>query len=187
MITLPKIFTCIIVDDEQDNIELLTHYISEIPYLFLKATFDKPSEALVYLLKSPPDLLITDINMPQLSGIDPYKSIYTEVSTQVIFMSGYPDRIIEAIQYSVIDYLQKPVSSKRFELATQKAFNLSENHGRNNLIVPLAVLNKALKNYPQLSTSEKKIVELLSQGKTTQIIAELLFVSKKTVEAHRYN
>jgi YesN/AraC family two-component response regulator len=86
---IPKTLSCVLVDDEQANLEILTTYVSQIPYLVLNATFDKLFEALAYLLKTPTHLLITDIGVPRLSGIDLYEGICNSVSTQVIFVSGY--------------------------------------------------------------------------------------------------
>ena len=75
---IPKIITCVLVDDEQSNLDVLVTYVNQIPYLVLKATYVKPLEALAYLFKTPIDLLITDINMPRLSGIDLYNDIFNE-------------------------------------------------------------------------------------------------------------
>lgn len=85
----PKTLTCVLVDDENANIETLACYIEQIPNLILTATFEKPTEALAYLLRNPTDLLITDINMPKLSGIDLYECLRKERNTQVIFVSGF--------------------------------------------------------------------------------------------------
>ena len=72
----PKTLSYILVDDEQSNLDVLINYVNQIPYLILKATFVKPIEALAYLVKTPSDLLITDISMPRLSDIELYESIY---------------------------------------------------------------------------------------------------------------
>lgn len=74
----PKTLICVLVDDEQSNLDVFVTYVNQIPYLVLKATFVKPLEALAYLLKTPTDLLITDIGMPRLSGINLYNDIFNE-------------------------------------------------------------------------------------------------------------
>ena len=102
-----QILTCVIVDDEIGNTVVLSKYVSQIPYLNLKMVFQKPTEALAYLLENPTDLLITDIVMPQLSGIQLYECMVTEVNTKVIFISGYAEELVESLKYSVVDYLQK--------------------------------------------------------------------------------
>ena len=181
-----KTLTCVLVDDEQTNLDVLVNYVNQIPYLVLKATFVKPLEALAYLLKTPTDLLITDISMPRLSGIDLYESLRSHGHTQVIFVSGYVERIIEAIQFSVVDYLQKPVSTERFEQATQKAFILTMGNKKTYSDIPTEFLEMALVNYSSLSESEKKIMKLIAEGNTINEIAEKAFISSRTVESHRH-
>lgn len=181
----PKILTCVLVDDEQYNLDVLINYVNQIPYLELKATFVKPIEALAYLLKTPTDLLITDIIMPQLSGIDLYESLRSHGHTQVIFISGYIERIIKALQYSVVDYLQKPVSTRRFEQATQKAFILTMGNQKTYSDIPTEFLEMALVNYSMLSEAERRVLVLIAEGFTINEIATKVFTSPRTVESHR--
>jgi DNA-binding NarL/FixJ family response regulator len=181
----PKTLTCVLVDDEITNLDLLATYVNQIPYLVLKATFDKPMEALTYLLKTPTDLLITDISMPRLSGIGLYEGICNSVSTQVIFVSGYTDKIIEALAHCVTDYLHKPVSLVRFEKATQKAFFYANLSKQNIEDLPTENLEIALKSYFTLSETEKKILQLIAEGNTIKEIGALAFISLRTVESHR--
>ncbi len=182
----PKTLTCVLVDDEQSNLDVLVHHANQIPYLVLKATFVKPFEALAYLLKTPTDLLITDISMPRLSGIDLYESLRSHGHTQVIFVSGHVERIIEALQFSVVDYLRKPVSTERFEQATQKAFILKMGNQKTYSDIPYEILEVALVNYSTLSEAEKKIMKLISEGNTINEISDLIFISPRTVESHRH-
>jgi DNA-binding NarL/FixJ family response regulator len=180
-----KTLTCVLVDDEQSNLDVLVTYVNQVPYLVLKATFNKPLEALAYLLKTPTDLLITDISMPRLSGIDLYESLRSHGNTQVIFVSGYVERIIEALQFSVVDYLQKPVSTERFEQATQKAFILTTGNQKTYCDIPTEFLETALASYSTLSKTEKRVLTLISEGSTINEIAMKVFTSPRTVESHR--
>ena len=182
----PKALTCVLVDNEQYNLDILVTYVNQIPYLVLKATFVKPLEALAYLLKTPADLLITDISMPRLSGIDLYESLRPHRQTQVIFISGYIERIIEALQFSVVDYLQNPVSKERFEQATQKAFILTTGNQKTYSDIPDEFLEMALANYLTLSEAEKRVLKMISEGNTINEISDLAFISPRTVESHRH-
>ena len=182
----PKILSCVLVDDEQSNLELLITYVNQIPYLVLKATFDKPIEALAYLLKTPTDLLITDINMPYLSGIDLYKSVYGNGTTQVIFISDCAGEIFEAIGYCVTDYLSKPVSMARFEQSMKKALFFANGTHKNYDDISMEILERALESYYSLTETEKKILALISQGNSTFMITQLLHNSRKTIDAHRH-
>lgn len=182
----PKMLTCVLVDDEITTLDLLTTYVNQIPYLLLSATFDKPIEALAYLLKNPTDLLITDISMPRLSGIELYESIYHEGLIQVIFISGFADKIVAALEHSVTDYLHKPVSFLRFEKAMQKAIFFASSTQRNYNDIAIEILEEALKCYADLTESEKKVLGLIAQGNSTFMITQLLNNSRKTIDTHRH-
>lgn len=80
--------TCVIVDDEVIHTDVLSDYVSQILYLNLKMVFQNPTEALAYLVENPNDLLIADVNMPQLTSVGLYKGIITHTDTQVIFITG---------------------------------------------------------------------------------------------------
>lgn len=181
----PQTLTCVLVDDEQFNLDILSNYAFQVPSLLLKATFVKPIEALTYLLKNPIDLLITDINMPQLSGIDLYSAIRTETATQVIFVSGDSEKILEAIKYTATDFVQKPISLWRFEYAVKKALAEANYKRKDYENIPSEFLEIALKNATLLSKKERIIMTLILKGYSSSQISELLFVSPKTIENHR--
>ena len=182
-----QILTCVIVDDEIGNTVVLSKYVSQIPYLNLKKVFQNPIEALAYLLKNPTDLLITDIVMPEISGIRLYECLITEVHTQVIFVSGYADELVESLKYSAVDYLQKPVGQKRFEQATEKFLKLIKTDANKFGEIADEILDKALNNYGKLSKAENTILQLIAEGKTTKEVADIQSISEATVEVHRNN
>ncbi len=177
--------TCVIVDDEVMNTDILTDYVSQIPYLNQKKVFQSPTEALAYLLKNPIDLLITDIMMPQLSGVELYECISVQVHTQVIFVSGYVNKMYEALQCSAADYLTKPVGFTRFEQATAKALIFAQFEMRKYGDIPVEILDEVSKNLSTLTATEHKIWDLICEGKTSKQIAEILFIEQGTVDIHR--
>ena len=142
---------------------------------------------MAYLLKNPTDLLITDITMPELSGIRLYECLITEVHTQVIFISGYAEELVESLKYSVVDYLRKPVSEKRFEEATQKALKLIQIYSNKFGEISNEILEKTLKNYGKMSKAENIILQLIAEGKTTKEVADIQSIAEGTVEVHRNN
>lgn len=177
--------TCVIVDDEVMNTDLLTDYLSQIPYLNLKMVFQSPTEALAYLLRNPTDLLITDIVMPNLSGVELYACIAGQAHTQVIFVSGYVDKMYEALNCSATDYLTKPVGFTRFEQAMAKALVFAQFEMRKYGDIPVEILEEVSKNLSTLTATENKIWNLICEGKTSKQIAEILFIEQGTVDTHR--
>lgn len=110
---------CIAVDDEPLALEILQEFCSRIPFLELRRTFTRTSEAKEYLEKFPVDLLFLDIQMPGLSGIDFYKSLTKE--PMVIFTTAYSEYAVEGFNLNAIDYLLKPIEFSRFSIAANKA------------------------------------------------------------------
>ena len=110
--------TCIIVDDEQHAIDVLAHYVGQVPSLQLLATFTNPLEALAFLNTTPVDLLFLDIQMPEISGLDLARTIHSH--TRVILTTAYSEFVSEGFELEVTDYLLKPVPFPRFLKAVQR-------------------------------------------------------------------
>lgn len=110
---------CIIVDDEQHAIELLSGYVSKLPDVELLLATTKPIVAFQYLQKNTVDLVYLDIHMPELDGIQFLKLLGGR--SKVILTTAYPEYALEGYEHDVIDYLMKPVMFDRFLKATQKA------------------------------------------------------------------
>jgi two-component system, LytTR family, response regulator len=110
---------CIIIDDEEHAIELLTTYISRTPYLKLVYSTTNPIDGLAYINGNSPDLIFLDIHMDELSGPQVVKMLKDK--SKVIFTTAYSNYAIDAFEEGVLDYLLKPISFERFLKATQKA------------------------------------------------------------------
>src|SRR5215212_1314427 len=94
---------CIIVDDEQDAIDVLAHYVAQTPLLNLLQATVNPLEALKTVTTEKVQLVFLDIQMPQLSGMDFIKSIAG--SSKVILTTAYSEFALEAYDLEVVDYL----------------------------------------------------------------------------------
>lgn len=118
-----KSISCLIVDDEKSSQRVLEHFIEDTEVLSLKAICNNTAEAFKYLQLHPGvDLLFLDINMPQQSGLDFYKSL--NHPPNVIFTTAYPQFAVEGFEVNAIDYLLKPFSYERFLTAVNKAIGL---------------------------------------------------------------
>jgi len=110
--------TCIIVDDEQHAIDVLTHHVSRISSLEVVASFTNPLQALQFLNERPVDLLFLDIQMPEISGLDLIRAIGGR--SKVILTTAYSEFVSDGFELEVTDYLLKPVSFPRFLKAVQR-------------------------------------------------------------------
>lgn len=110
--------TCIIVDDEQHAIDVLEHYVKQIPSLHLLASFTNPLQALELLNREKVDLLFLDIQMPEISGLDFIRAIHGK--SKVILTTAYSEFVTEGFELEVEDYLLKPIPFPRFLKAVQR-------------------------------------------------------------------
>ncbi len=116
---------CIIVEDEPLARNLLEQYVQKISYLELVQSFASPLEALAFLRANTIDLLISDIQMPELTGISLLKVL--PVKPLIILTTAYPEYALEGYELDVMDYLLKPVTFERFLQAIEKAENRLQN------------------------------------------------------------
>jgi two-component system LytT family response regulator len=115
---LTMTLNCIIVDDEPIARDILAKYIEQIPYLNLVTSCEDAFEAMQVLNREDIDLIVLDINMPRLTGIEMLRSLKRYPA--VIITSAYPEYALEGFELSVTDYLLKPFSFPRFVQATEK-------------------------------------------------------------------
>lgn len=113
--------TCIAVDDEPLALEIITDYISKIPYLELKESFDNAFSVLEYLKKESIDLLFLDIHMESFSGIQLVKALSHK--PEVIFTTAFGHHAVEGFELEAADYLMKPISFERFVKAVDRVYH----------------------------------------------------------------
>ena len=110
--------SCIIIDDEPNALALLEGYIEKIPSLELKGKFFDGVEALEFLKKLPVDVIITDIQMPLLTGFE--LADILPRNQKFVFITAYAEHALNSFSFHVIDYLLKPITFKRFSQAVFK-------------------------------------------------------------------
>jgi len=117
--------TFIALDDEPIALAIIERYARNVPDLQLVATFTDAAAAAEFLRNNTVDLLLSDINMPDVSGLQFVRDLPDE-RPMVIFVTAYKEHAHEGFDLNVIDYLVKPVSPERFNTAIQKAAGLLE-------------------------------------------------------------
>lgn len=111
----------IIVDDEEVCREGLNTLVSEMTDFEVISVCKNGREAITIINRLKPDLLLLDIQMPEISGFDVLERISHENIPEVVFITAYDEFAIKAFEVNAIDYILKPFSQKRFEQALSKA------------------------------------------------------------------
>jgi len=110
------------IDDEPLALQLVKGYIEKTPFLELAGSFDNPVDAVVYIKSSDVDLVLLDIQMPDITGTE----IASVISggPKIIFTTAYEKYALEGFRLDAVDYLLKPFSYAEFLKAVQKAQKL---------------------------------------------------------------
>lgn len=158
-------------------------------------------EALHEIAKKQPDLVIVDIRMPNMDGIELVKQLgqkYPNVKKMILSIHGTEEYVVESIEAGVDGYLLKGSSKDEFlkALKTIAAGSKYFSGDVSAIIIHHFVENKPKvihkpKSIPDelavLTNREKQILELILEGKGNNEIAEVLKISKRTAEVHRFN
>ncbi|MEO8253610.1 MAG: response regulator transcription factor [Flavobacterium sp.] len=137
-----------------------------------------------------PEIAILDINMPGLDGLDVAKKVQeSKLKTKIILLTMHKEMTIykKATEYGIYGYILKEHAQTELEkclLTVKKGNRYVSEYLKDDLVVDSKNDNDEL---AKLTLSERKIIELIVQQKTSKQIAELLFLSEKTVEGHRGN
>jgi DNA-binding LytR/AlgR family response regulator len=117
-------YNCVVIDDEFLARKLMAEYISKVPQLELTNSFDSPVEAIDFIAQGSTDIIFTDIEMSEISGIDFIKNLAPQFRPIVIFVTAYPQYAVQGFEVDAIEYLLKPVTFSRFFKAVSKAINI---------------------------------------------------------------
>ena len=123
---------CLIVDDENLAVQIISDYCSKIPGLTIAATCDSALKAIDILHTKKIDLMFLDIQMPDFTGLDMLRSM--KIEPMVILTTAYSEYAIKGYEFDVVDYLLKPIPFERFVQAVNKA---SERFMRKEPRIPL--------------------------------------------------
>jgi len=122
----------IIIDDEKAAINVLTSFVDKIPFLNLKLATRDPFKGLQALNNQDVDLLLLDIEMPDITGIELLKAL--DNRPLVIFTTAYENYALQGYELDVLDYMVKPIRFDRFLKGINKAHKLHvSNKGENFL------------------------------------------------------
>lgn len=118
---MDQVITCLVVDDEPFARDLMENYIGRVPYLQPVAFCENAFDAINELQRQPVDLLFSDIQMPNINGIEMIRSLSNPPF--VIFTTASKEHAIAGFELDAVDYLVKPISFERFLKAVNKARN----------------------------------------------------------------
>jgi DNA-binding NarL/FixJ family response regulator len=184
---MTKVF---IIDDHPMVVEGLQSLLNRLENVEVCGSVSNAFDAIPFIEKNIPDVILLDINLPEISGIELCKKIHQQFpSIKILGISTFSERsyISRMIENGASGYLIKSASADEIAEAIQTVMlgKMYLSVAMEHMMKPLSVLPSD--DLPALTKREKEVLQLISEGLTNNQIAEKLFISPLTVDSHRKN
>jgi DNA-binding LytR/AlgR family response regulator len=187
--------SCVIIDDEPLAQELLEKYVARLGYLKLLAVYDSAVEALSQLEELRPDIILLDVNMPEMTGIEFLKT-FANLRPAIILTTAYSEYAVEGFEHNVADFILKPLVFERFVKAINKARGVLSAGGaalpedtepqrvlllkENKRFIRVAINDvlfvEGMKDYLKIHTAGKVIITHMTMTKMESLLDETNFL-----------
>ncbi|MBO0212053.1 response regulator transcription factor [Vibrio sp. Vb2880] len=188
---MEKPISVVIVDDHRVVLEGFMARLEMEPEIEVIATASNGLEAIDVVKQHRPDVILMDVSMPIMNGIDATRLIKEEVpNAKVLMLTMHDNReyIMKVMQAGAVGYMLKEISAENMVQAI-KTVKLGSTYFCESVTQTLftqEVIPSAQKPNP-LSRREEAVLKLVAQGHSSKKIASLLNISYRTVETHRQN
>jgi DNA-binding NarL/FixJ family response regulator len=183
----------VLLDDHQMFLDLLVSILSTDERIEILGSFFDAQKALNAIPALLPDLVITDMSMPEMTGLEftkRMKEAYPEIKILVLSMHKDKETVSDIAHSEAEGYILKNSNKSELVKAILKIAD-GGTYYSNEIISFILNRSPKKKSYsveePTLSEREKEVLTLIAQELTNHEIADKLFISKRTVETHRKN
>ena len=171
----------IVIDDDFSVRRSLHSLLMTLGYQV--CLYDSAEDLLTQSLPQPPAVILLDMRMPGLSGVELQSKLkMLGLTMPIVFMSGEsrPEEIIAAMKQGASDFLLKPFSEKQLQQALSNAMTLSEDAYRIE-----HTRQSVLKRLGKLTPRELEVCKLMQLGYKNSQISELTGAASSTIKLHR--
>ena len=174
-----------LIEDDKVIRDSLRQLIDACPDMLCRGTYPDAELALKYIAQDHPDVVLVDIEMPGMSGLEAIPKLRKVLGeADILVYSIFDDQkgVFEALCNGAVGYLTKDVSPERVLGAIREARRGGA--PMSPRIARMIVGSFRLNEDSPLSKRETEVLGLLSEGLTYRLIAERLFVDPETVKSH---
>ncbi len=172
---MAQMLTILIADDEAPARNRLRDLLSDIANVNIVAEAKNGKEAIDLAQQTKPDLMLLDIRMPLMDGVEAAQHAQKlETKPNIIFTTAFDAYAIKAFDLNAIDYLLKPIRLERLQAAIDKAHALKP--------IQIAALKPLQKTRTHLSIHERGRVLLVPIETIIYLRAELKYITVRTAE-----
>jgi DNA-binding NarL/FixJ family response regulator len=185
----------LVVDDHTLLRDGITALLDLLPDIEVVGEAGNGKEALERVKELRPDVVLMDIEMPVMDGLEAARRMHARYpAVKVLILSQYDDasHVLDAVEAGVRGFVDKTGASAELAASIRSVYRgdsyLSPTAAR-QLVGEFqrAEHPRSDDPYDQLTAREKDVLKLVAEGRTTQQIADILVISRKTVEGHRTN
>jgi DNA-binding NarL/FixJ family response regulator len=177
-----------LVEDDQEIRNSFALIVNSSPKFTIVSGYGSGEEAISNLQRDKPEIVLMDIELPGINGIQTTKTIKDKLpSTDIIMVTVYEDSdlVFEALKAGASGYITK--SANYMELLTALEEIIRGGAPMSTRIARMVIDNFHVNPNSPLTKRETEILQLISEGKTYTQISEELFISKETSKTHIKN
>jgi DNA-binding NarL/FixJ family response regulator len=166
--------------------------LEQLPDCTVVAEVGDGREALRLVAQLQPDVVLMDVKMPTLNGLEATARIsrdYPNVRVVILSMYTNEEYVLQALRAGAVGYLLKDAATAELQLAIQAAV-------RGEMFLSPSISKRVLQDYIQLvgsgggmldalTSRQREVLQLIAEGRTMKEIAQSLQISVKTAESHR--
>jgi DNA-binding NarL/FixJ family response regulator len=180
----------LVVDDHTLLRSGLASIIAKLPDMEVIAEAGDGREALKIVRDLQPDIVLMDIAMPELNGLESAERILAiHPKTKIIVLSMHSDKenVAQALKIGAAGYLLKDAATTELEMALRSVAlgQLYLSPAISRQVVENLLHGGPLRRLDVLTPRQREILQLIAEGKSTRDMADILHLSVKTVETHR--
>jgi DNA-binding NarL/FixJ family response regulator len=193
---MSNIVKIVLVDDHNIVRNGIKSLLENEPGIKVVGESENGDGAFKLVMQLKPDILISDINMPKMNGIElAEKIVATGSSTKILILSMYNDEayILRSVEAGVMGYLPKDAEYGEILNAIKSLANDEMYYNADitkiitNSLVKSNHIRRELSKLGELTRREKEVLKNIVSGCSNKIIARDLFISTRTVDTHRTN
>ncbi len=180
----------VIVDDQRDIRDGMRKIVDRADGFWCLATYSDAESAIQGILCHPPNVVLMDIHLPDMTGIECVRQLKRQIpELNVIMLSSFSEDqyVFESLQAGAYGYLTKNIFPSKLLAAIRE---VTEGGAPMDAAVARMVVssfNGARQPFPDLSTREQDVLHLLCEGRSYKDMAGKLFVSPNTIRFHLKN
>ncbi|OJJ17066.1 hypothetical protein BKI52_30595 [marine bacterium AO1-C] len=183
--------TLFLIDDHSLVRLGLSKILSRFDDIKILADFSSATEALAALGQNQPDIVLCDISLPEMDGIEFTKRAKDKYpNLKVIMLSSHKEEfyVLKSVEAKADGFLHKDVLENELIEAINRVHQGGSFYSQDiSQIIINSFVNGDKPSIPQLSAREKEVLHFLVEGLSNKEIADKLYISSKTVDNHRAN